>query len=177
MISLKLIIFFAIASLNFNSLLSEELSSWGQLSKKGNTYYKKSDDTPFTGVLKNLFPSGEISVIDHFKNGKQHGEFKSFHKNGKLSMIGKFHEGEQVGEWSEFYDDGSLYWKLNYIDGKKADGLFQMFHQNGSLKSEVFYKDDKPSTNWVYYNENGEKVRIDIYKDGKFFYEKHINKN
>ena len=141
---------------------------------KENTYYKKSDNSPFTGVLKNFFPSGEISVIDHFKNGKQHGEFRSFHRNGKLSMIGNFHEGKQIGEWSEYYDNGSLFWKLNYIDGKKADGLFKMFHENGSLKSEVFYKDDKPSTNWTYYNEKGEKVRVDIYKDGKFFYEKYI---
>ena len=73
---------------------AEELDSWSKLVKKGNTYYKKSDNLPFTGVLKNFFPTGEISVIDHFKDGKQHGEFKSFHRNGKISMTGSFVEGK-----------------------------------------------------------------------------------
>ena len=134
------------------SLGAEELDSWSKLVKKGNTYYKKSDNLPFTGVLKNFFPTGEISVIDHFKDGKQHGEFKSFHRNGKLSMTGNFDMGKQVGFWFEYYDDGSLYWTLEYKNGKKVDGLFQMFHKNGSLKSEVIYKNDKPSTNWIYYD-------------------------
>ena len=159
---------------NFN-VHADELSSWSELVKRGNTYFKKSDDKPFTGVLKNFFPSGKISVIDHFKEGKQHGEFKSYHENGELSMKGKFNEGKQVGYWFEYYDDGSLFWSLRYIDGKKEDGLFQMFHKSGKLKSEVTYKNNKPSTDWVYYDEKGKKERIDIYKDGKFIYEKHLD--
>ena len=107
------------------SLGAEELDSWSKLIRKGNTYYKKSDNLPFTGVLKNFFPTGEISVIDHFKDGKQHGEFKSFHRNGKISMTGSFDEGKQVGFWFEYYDDGSLYWKLEYKNGKK--GLLGLF--------------------------------------------------
>ena len=53
--------------------------------------------------------------------------------------------------------------------------LFQMFHKNGSIKSEVVYKNDKPATNWKYFNEEGKIERIDIYKDGKFFYEKYLD--
>ena len=49
--------------------------------------------------------------------------------------------------------------RINYIDGKIKDGLFQMFHKNGQIRSEVTYKNDKPSTNWTYYNENGEVER------------------
>ena len=168
---LKILLLFCLLNLN---TFSEELSSWSQLIKRGDTYFKKSDDKPFSGVLKNFFPSGNISVIDHFKEGKQHGEFKSYHENGKLSMEGKFDEGKQVGYWFEYYDDGSLYWKLKYIDGKKEDGLFRMFHKNGKIRSEVTYKNNKPSTDWIYYDDEGKKERIDIYKNGKFFYEKHL---
>ncbi len=164
--------FFFIFSFNIGA---EELSSWGQLVKRGNTYFKKSDNKPFTGVLKNFFETGELSVIDHFKNGKQHGNFKSFHRNGELSMEGEFIEGKQNGEWSEFYDNGSLYWKLEYTNGKKEDGLFRMYHKNGAIKSEVLYENDRPASNWVYYDENGKKERIDFYEDGKFFYEKYFD--
>ena len=48
-----------------------------------------------------------------------------------------------------------------------------MFHKNGSLKSEVVYENDKPSTNWIYYDENGKKEKEDVYENGKFFYEKY----
>ena len=170
--SLKFSLIILLFSLNLNA---EELSSWSELIKRGNTYFKKSDDKPFTGILKNFFPSGKISVIDHFKDGKQHGEFKSFHENGNISMKGKFINGKQDGFWFEYYDDGSLYWKLKYTMGEKADGLFKMYHQNGNVKSEVIYKDNKPSTNWVYFDDKGNKERIDIYKNGKFIYEKHLN--
>ena len=50
-----------------------------------------------------------------------------------------------------------------------------MFFKNGSLKSKVVYKNNKPVTNWIYYNEQGKKEREDIYKNGKFFYEKHFD--
>ena len=66
------------------NLLSEEINSWNELVRKGNIFYKKSDDQPFNGILKNYFPSGKLSLIDHFKNGMQHGEFKSFMKTDKF---------------------------------------------------------------------------------------------
>ena len=50
-----------------------------------------------------------------------------------------------------------------------------MFHKNGNLRSSVTYKNDMPATNWTYYDEIGEIERIDIYKNGKFIYEKHLN--
>ena len=49
-----------------------------------------------------------------------------------------------------------------------------MFHKNGSVKSEVVYKNDKPSTNWIYYDEYGKKEKEDVYENGKFFYEKYF---
>ena len=90
-------------------------------------------------------------------------------------MEGEFIEGKQNGEWSEFYDNGSLYWKLEYTNGKKEDGLFRMYHKNGAIKSEVLNENDRPASNWVYYDENGKKERIDFYEDGKFFYEKYFD--
>lgn len=167
-------VFFFVFLGAFSFSYSDEINSWGQLIKKGNIYLKKTTKKPFTGVLKNFYPTGEVSLIDNFKDGKQHGDFKSFHKNGKLSMKGKFIEGMQHGEWFEYYDDGSLFWNLKYINGKKEDGIFQMFHKNGKIHSEVTLKNGEPITNWVYFDDTGEKERIDIYKDGQFFYEKHL---
>ena len=174
--TLKIFIFFIfIYSVFFaNYLNSDEISSWGELVRKGNKYLKKSDNEPFSGVLKNFYESGKISLKGDFSDGYQHGEFKTFHENGRISLQGQFKLGKQDGLWTEFHENGSIHWKLKYLDGKKEDGLFLMFHKNGQMKSKVTYKDNQPSTNWIYYNEDGEKVRIDIYENGKFFYEKHL---
>ena len=160
--------------LNISKSFAEEINSWGELIRKGEIYYKKKGNIPYTGVLRNYFPTGEISLINNFKDGKQHGSFKSFHRNGNLAMEGQFLDGKQHGFWSEYYDNGKLYWKLEYIEGIAADGPFQMFHKNGQIKSEVVYSNGKPASNWMYYDEYGKKERVDIYEDGKFFYEKYF---
>ena len=171
---IKLNIFLAFLLVAFSGHSNVEINSWNELIKRGNTFYSKTDNKPFTGILKNFHETGSLSLIDHFKDGKQHGDFKTFHENGEISMKGQFFEGIKTGDWFEFHDDGSIYWKLSYIDGKIKDGLFQMFHKNGQIRSEVTYKNDKPISNWTYYDENGEVERIDIYRNGKFFYEKHL---
>ena len=174
--NLILYIFILIYSVFFADYLNaDELSSWDELVRKGNRYLKKSDNKPFSGVLKNFYESGKISLKGDFSDGYQHGDFKTFHENGRISPQGQFKLGKQDGLWIEFHENGSIHWKLKYLEGKKEDGLFLMFHANGQMKSKVTYEDNVPSTNWIYYNEDGEKERIDIYKNGKFFYEKHLN--
>ena len=49
------------------NLLSEEINSWNDLVRKGNIFYKKSDNQPFSGILKNHYPSGKLQLIDNFK--------------------------------------------------------------------------------------------------------------
>ena len=44
------------------NLLSEEINSWNELVRKGNIFYKKSDNQPFSGILKNHYPSGKLSI-------------------------------------------------------------------------------------------------------------------
>ena len=82
---LKIILKFNILStlyfLCFLYLKAEELDSWSHLSLKGGTYFKKSDDKPFTGILKNFHNSGSLSLKSNFKDGKQHGEFQTAEKS------------------------------------------------------------------------------------------------
>ena len=174
MFAVFLKIFFLIFIFETN-LLSEEINSWNDLVRKGNIFYKKSDNQPFSGILKNHYPSGKLQLIDNFKNGMQHGEFKSFYENGKVSMSGMFKKGKQHGQWKEFHEDGSIYWKLNYYDGLEEDGLFRTFHKNGEIMSEVTYLSGRPNSNWIHFDELGKKIKVEYYENGKFFYEEHFD--
>ena len=81
-------VFLIICSLlNFSATYSAEiLKSWSDLERRGDTFFKKETNEPFTGILKNFYPDGKLSLIDNFKNGKQHGEYKSYHPNGKILL-------------------------------------------------------------------------------------------
>lgn len=157
------------------NLSSEELNSWNELVRKGDLFLKKSDQKPFSGVLKNYHPSGKLSLIDNFQNGMQHGEFKSFYENGNILMSGVFKKGRQHGQWTEFHENGSIYWKLNYYEGIEEDGLFRTFHKNGEVMSEVTYFNGKPNSNWLHFDELGKKIKIEYYENGRFFYEEHLD--
>ena len=55
--------------LNLSFVKSEEiLKSWSDLEKRGNTFFKKKTNEPFTGILKNFYPDGQVQLIDNFKD-------------------------------------------------------------------------------------------------------------
>lgn len=167
-----LILFFAFVDCK---TYAEEVNSWNELLRKGDIFFSKSSKLPFTGILKNYYPSGKLSLIDNFKDGKQHGEFKRFYENGNILMRGLFSNGKQDGLWEEFHEDGSVYWKLRYNKGQEEDGLFRMFHKNGKIMSEVTYGNGQPISDWVHFDETGKKIRVEYYDNGKFFYEEYFD--
>ncbi len=63
---IKLSIFFIVFLFVFSVHSNVEINSWNELMKRGNTFYNKADDKPFTGILKNFHESGSVSLIDHF---------------------------------------------------------------------------------------------------------------
>ena len=71
-----------ILMLSFSPIKSAEiLKSWSELERRGNTFFKKKTNKPFTGILKNFYPDGQVSLIHNFKDGKQHGEYVSYNHN------------------------------------------------------------------------------------------------
>ena len=88
-------------------------------------------------MLKNYYPSGKLSLIDNFKDGKQHGEFKRFYENGNILMRGLFSNGKQDGLWEEFHEDGSVYWKLRYNKGQKKTDCLECFIKTEKLCQEL----------------------------------------
>lgn len=53
-----------------------------------------------------------------YKDGKPHGEWKSYYYNGELESEKKYHNGISSGEWKIYYENGSLKWKGIYENGK-----------------------------------------------------------
>ena len=53
-----------------------------------------------------------------YKDGKPHGEWKSYYYNGGLESEKEYDNGAGTGEWKTYYENGSLKWKGIYKNGK-----------------------------------------------------------
>jgi antitoxin component YwqK of YwqJK toxin-antitoxin module len=72
-----------------------------------------------------------------------------------------------TGEMFENYENGQLRYKVNFIDGKVEDGLYEVYYENGQLQRKANYKDGKRDGLYERYYENGQLQRKRNYKDGK----------
>ena len=79
-----------------------------------------------------------------------------------------YYKGEPfTGEIFENYKNGQLKYKVNYKDGKREDGLYEMYYENGQLEKKENFKDGKEDGLSEFYDENGTlKFKIN-WKDGK----------
>ena len=82
-----------------------------ELEEREGIIYLKGSDTPYTGKIFSLYPSGKREQEAHYKNGKPEGLYVEWYKNG-----------QKAGEW-------------NYKDGKR-DGLQVYWHENGQKMAE-----------------------------------------
>ena len=82
---------------------------------KEGIFYLKSNNKPFTGVMK---------------FGGNWGHYERPYKNGKRDGIRK-----------EYYETGRLKTEMPYKNGKTY-GVTKSYHENGNLRAEVPYKNE-----------------------------------
>jgi antitoxin component YwqK of YwqJK toxin-antitoxin module len=118
----------------------------------GGVYYNPTNNKPYSGKLtyskhddyRNC--SGYELFHGNMKNGKLHGESKSFYKSGKLQSVRYYKDGKAQGEWKSFYESEKLLSVANYNDGKQQ-GEWKSFYENGKLQSIKNYKYGKAQEN------------------------------
>jgi len=78
----------------------------------------KSTGVPFTGSMKETWPSGRPRMTLAFKDGWQHGPARGWHENGEPGLKGEWKQGKPVGVMREWTPDGLAVREVEYRDGK-----------------------------------------------------------
>jgi len=155
--------------------------STGQLLSE---YNYKADlyDGPYT----EYFPDGKIKQTGAYKNGKQINTMTEYFANGGLSTVVTLDESGKENGMSTFYDyDGKKYHELQFskgdltaitfIDktgkstevaakkGKKLD--YVLNYPSGITKAKGSYLDSKKTGKWSYFDNYGNLIRTENYKD------------
>lgn len=84
----------------------------------------------------------------------QNGEYVKYYKSGVVEMRGAMKDGKREGIWKSWYEDGSPWSETNYANGKK-NGRTITWYDNEKKRYEGFYIDDQESSNWTFWDENG----------------------
>ena len=66
----------------------------------------------------------------------------------------------------EFYDDGQLESRGNYKNGKPVS-LHETFYENGQTSVKGVYKNDLEDGIWKHFDEEGNLITIEEWKDGE----------
>ena len=100
-----------------------------RLHKKNGVYYKKNEETPYTGKAIGCYKNGEIKSKENYRDGIRDGKIISYYENEKNKNRGKYKDGEKTGEWINYYRNGKIKYKENFKDGKKT-GEWISYYEN-----------------------------------------------
>lgn len=103
----KILLFlFAISFLSINTQAQEV--SFQQLEVKDGIVYKKGETNPYTGICIDRWENGFMMEVKAFRNGKLHGEKKSFYESGNLKTLQIYGMGEPACKESKWDEEGNL---------------------------------------------------------------------
>ena len=63
-------------------------------------------DKKFSGTIFNLYPNGDTSMLAHYFNGLEQGDFKKWYPNKQLAESRSFEAGKKMGKHIGFWEDG-----------------------------------------------------------------------
>ena len=132
-------------------------TTWDQIEYRDGVAYEINSANPFTGILVEYNLDGNLSLREHYKDGRKDGAAELYHDNGQLSLSVNFKEGKEEGLYEHYFENGQLDTKGNYINGLE-DGTWESFYHTGGLAYAIQYKNGKVILPSVYFDKNSRKI-------------------
>lgn len=116
---------------------------------KPDIFYSQYEIRPYTGTCKIYYSQSDL-IKEEFKlkEGRLHGESRSYHKNGNLMWKGCYCNGLMSGKWQKWDDAGNLIMELQYVNDV-LDGLYIAMDSNGNVREKGNYSDNRRAGEWI----------------------------
>lgn len=109
-----------------------------KLQVRNHIAYLPNQETPFTGMVRNFYTTGQIAFEVRYKEGSPDGLETTWRKNGEISQERNFKDGKGHGTNTSWYDNGQKMNERSYKEGK-AVGTDTTWHRNGQKYRERNY--------------------------------------
>ena len=95
-----------------------------ELIQRGEAFYEKFSDTPFTGKVTGREQGA-------MKNGIREGNWLFYYDSGQLLLKGYYINGKKNGEEITYYENGAILSKGEYKDDKRVLPTWKIYDENG----------------------------------------------
>jgi antitoxin component YwqK of YwqJK toxin-antitoxin module len=118
------------------------------------------------------YPSGTVRTQILYFSGNAQNEYSFFPNGNKASVVEKDKEAQYIYRSSRYYENGNPATEFSLIDKKAKKYSAKEFYENGKVKVEGYSlykpetKDYQKEGDWTYYNEKGQTVKKEKYKNG-----------
>ena len=138
-------------------------SQYGGSGANQHTPYK--DGKPH-GQRRTYYPDGTLWEESSYVNGLQEGVEKWYRENGTLWITATYKNGKKDGPEKEYHRNGVVSSEIQYVNGEKH-GLGKSYYESGALWSEVLYRNGKAIGPGKGYYESGALQWETPYKNDK----------
>jgi hypothetical protein len=99
-----------------------------------------------------------VKDVEHFKNGKFHGEYTTYYKNGQIKEKGNFKNDRRDGDYIAYHRDGYTKERAAYVNGRRIRG-FQPSQGDAQTRGIYDEEDEKASSSADYdLDDNAKKI-------------------
>ena len=113
------------------------------LVEKDGLVYEKGSSKPFSGMISEEYPNGNLKYRKRFKDGKYNGSVVEFYENGKKKVESTYDMGKRKELYSEWYDNGQQKVRAFYTKGIR-DGAYREYNKDGRIKVDTNFRNGKP---------------------------------
>lgn len=142
----------------------KHLTYWGYGNLFKEEYFKNGIAD---SIVKEYYPTGELSGTWNYYLGKQDGDSYSYNSNGQVGYHEKFKNGIMVDTAIYYFASGKIKDLIIYLndsgESKKTE-----YYENGQISFIGFYKNEFQSDGtWTFWDKDGKKYAEQIYKNGE----------
>lgn len=119
------------------------------------------------------YPSGTVRTQILYFSGNAQNEYSFFPNGNKATVVEKDKEAQYIYRSSRYYENGSPAKEFSLIDKKAKKYSDKEYYEDGKIKQEGYslykpeLKDYQKEGEWDYYNEKGQLIKKEKYKNGK----------
>ncbi|MDT8412427.1 MAG: tetratricopeptide repeat protein [Vicingaceae bacterium] len=120
--------------------------------------------------------NGTLSSIEHFKDGKLHGEEIRYHANNKISDTWTYNNDTLSGYYANYLADGNIYAQGWYENDNRV-GEWIYYFSDTTISQTLYYIDGKLHGKQKYFNTDQKAYSVETYNLGSLIKTEYFDTN
>lgn len=128
---------------------------------------------PARSTVDIYYPTGGVRKQIMYYNGNAQNEYTYFTNGNPETIVEKDKDVQYIFKRNKYYENGQPFSLMEIVDKKTKKYISKLYYENGKLKEEGILtlnaekKDFVKDGEWIYYDEKGQQIKKEKYKNGQ----------